>query len=529
VSTMAVKMVVIFEKQGSRKRKIDGNAGEINRKKAKVESTVITFERMYESTGKLAGIFQQHVNGKMFLVNEKMGYYYCKEKALWYGADFNNLVSFVLRFFKEYFGGLLEQLRSGQLQKTFNYGGDVGQLEKVLKDGQCAVNKSTAEDILFFCLSDLMNPDILSSLDNYPSAMPIGNKKMVDLKTLTVRERELDDYFTTSCGVNFLGNNGNFLLDFSKLIFGMFENRQQSLYVRKLLGYLITGESSERVVFIFCGDQAHFIIEIIKRILGKLHSTQCGVLFSREVNSLNGHELKTLSSARCIFFSDTDCDAIQNTDELIKNATEEDPVVQLGNDKVPISGKLVFATNSQLNIQDSSLCEKVVVIPFNSSTQENKNLIFKNSQDPSASFDDQVFDFVSRGAKSWYESSLGENPFINAGSSYESLPPRRQTSAVHQKKTSKKTIEERSRDQISQDIKLFASEICELVLDNNQQITKDIWVVATDLYVSYENWCKQKKVTPVSSKMFSSEIQKTLATKSEKKNGQRRYSGLKLK
>ena len=70
---------------------------------------------------------------------------------------------------------------------------------KILKQCQ-SVNH--CENVLKFCKKDFFDPDFMNKLNSSPNLLPIRDGKIIDLKTLKIRDRIRSDYFTYSLDVS---------------------------------------------------------------------------------------------------------------------------------------------------------------------------------------------------------------------------------------------------------------------------------------------------------------------------------------
>jgi putative DNA primase/helicase len=145
-------------------------------------------------------------------------------------------------------------------------------LDKTMK----YVNSATGmRNIFSIAKVNLLNLNWKKELDNNADLLPIKNGKIVELKTGTVRERTKEDKFSIECPVSLLNDQDAQFEIIENFMSELFNGNEQMVrYMQTLLGYCLTGHTSERSLFVWWGEGANgkgTLSNILKKILGKFH------------------------------------------------------------------------------------------------------------------------------------------------------------------------------------------------------------------------------------------------------------------
>jgi hypothetical protein len=141
--------------------------------------------------------------------------------------------------------------------------------------------------------------------------LPIRNARVVDLRTGNVRARTAEDFFSFQCDVEFDGNLQRATPHADKFFSDVF--RESYNYMRRQLGYCLTGEMVARAFFIWWGRGANgkgACSDILKRVLGEFYTTLQPKAVMSWKDSANGPSnasphLVALASARVAMVSET--------------------------------------------------------------------------------------------------------------------------------------------------------------------------------------------------------------------------------
>lgn len=133
---------------------------------------------------------------------------------------------------------------------------------------------SFVETIIKRSIGKLHDDVFVKKLDSNPHSFPIQNGKKVDYKTMIVSERVKEDYFTFESPVDLLTSN---LPHATKFFTQLMPNLEEREYLRRVLGYMISGDVSARCFFVLYGDGSNgksTIMNLMKLILMKYYH-QC--------------------------------------------------------------------------------------------------------------------------------------------------------------------------------------------------------------------------------------------------------------
>jgi phage/plasmid-associated DNA primase len=128
----------------------------------------------------------------------------------------------------------------------------------------CTINH--IESIIKFAITSLLEPKFSSLINNYESLLPISDGRKIDLKTLQITDRTINDYFDNELSVNYTDDEKELsVIDtFMFEIMGIREDFKE-LYpnhdakVEKeafqvILGYMISGCNKEKMYTVWHGE-----------------------------------------------------------------------------------------------------------------------------------------------------------------------------------------------------------------------------------------------------------------------------------
>lgn len=211
-------------------------------------------------------------------------------------------------------------------------------------------------------------------------------------------------------------------------------------YVQKLLGYCITGETKEQVLFWFNGSGSNgksLLIKIINNIFGEICSTiSSEALAKKGAQSEINTSLYQAKCARMVFSSENEDDMAFNL-SLIKQITGEDTIKVRTLFKVPVEFKAKFkmllVSNPRLNLgyEQVAMRRRIRVIPFKVSFNDkvSERTIIDGKVVMPKDVDlynklmaerESILKWVVDGAVKWYKEGLSEEP-IEMKKAYEQL------------------------------------------------------------------------------------------------------------
>lgn len=193
-------------------------------------------------------------------------------------------------------------------------------------------------------------------------------------------------------------------------------------YMQKVLGYILTGDTSEKCFFIFYGPSGNngksVLINVIRHILGKHYSVQTPVstLLTKKPGG-NSNDIVRLKGSRFVAASELNPSSRYKFDEAqLKMLTGNDPVAARELFKEFIEYypefKLFIGTNHlpEFNTDDDALIDRVMTIPFRVSftrdhPDRDDNLLNELKAEASG-----ILNWAIEGCQMWQQEGLGDVP-----------------------------------------------------------------------------------------------------------------------
>ncbi len=273
-----------------------------------------------------------------------------------------------------------------------------------------------------FCVDEhfFYHEDIQTQMNHAPDCIPLANQKILNFKTLEIRERTIQDLFSFSTDINFdSGACENAKQYFLTLCGG---DEELVRYLQLILGYCMTGHTDERSIFVFWGEGRNgksFLFGILQDILKKfMSSISEQVLLKNTRKGGATPELMTLLGKRLVYYSESEekdslrpgrVKALTGTDGISARALYEKHELSFK----PIC-KIFLQTNHQpkFNINDQAMLDRIKLVPFLArfeNTQENKNYADKVKTE----YRDEIASFLIRGAHDWVNGAKILTPKIS--------------------------------------------------------------------------------------------------------------------
>jgi phage/plasmid-associated DNA primase len=278
--------------------------------------------------------------------NSKL-YYYNDTLKLWSVSHIQQFESFVYSFFDNTsteIKMLVQQSKEGIDKYILKH------IEKLCDefDKDAYVKKMISRSI-----TSLYNIQFLELLDNNPDFLPINNGKKVNLKTLEITDRTYHDYFTYFSPVDYITDEK---LPHADKFFKMFQSKKANReYVRKVLGYCITGDTKARKFFIWYGYGSNGktqIFKLLNMILCKQYTSCAKEIFMKGKSNTDGSaspHIMALLGKRCGVYSEGETsDNIEMNIGQIKQISGEDKIT--GRPLYYKDGLVEFYPYSKLNL-----------------------------------------------------------------------------------------------------------------------------------------------------------------------------------
>ena len=246
-------------------------------------------------------------------------------------------------------------------------------------------------------------------INRVPNELPIKNGKIINFKTLEIRDRIRSDYWSFECNVEFLGEKAN--LSVVKNFFKAVCCNSESLidYHRRLWGYLMTGEISDRSLHIFWGNGCNgksSLINIFKNITKEFTCSLSEDIMIKKSSRGASPEMMDLLSARCGALPESDKREELNS-KKVKTITGDDEINArhlFGHQiKFKTQCKPIWATNHKpkINVDDQAILDRLKLIPFLGRFEKNSENT-KYIKDLQENRLDEFFTFFAMGAFDWY-------------------------------------------------------------------------------------------------------------------------------
>ena len=269
---------------------------------------------------------------------------------------------------------------------------------------------------------------------------------------------------------------------FEQFVNDIFEGNSELIsFVRRAIGYSLTGSTSEQCLFIMIGDGANgksTFVNVIKHLLGTYGTTAAAQTLIAQGGSSIGDDLVDLARSRFISVSETE-EGQSLAEAKIKQMTGGDTLTgrPLYGSYVEfkIIGKLWLATNSlpQINNSDYGIWRRIMAIPFNrtfSVEEQDKTLQLKLMEELPG-----ILNWAIQGCLEWQREGLN--------------PPKIVQDQVAEYKS--------SMDSISQ----FIRDECELGVDCSH--------TASQFYSEYRSWCLAVGKKPKNQTAFKRALEAT--------------------
>lgn len=262
----------------------------------------------------------------------------------------------------------------------------------------------TLKGIFNLSLSLTDNPEFEEIKNTDNELLPIKDGKVINLRTLTVSQRERWHNFTLELPVAYTpkaNNYENCLKFFKGIACGDMEFVD---YLQRLLGYTFTRETRDRSLYILWGEGLNgksTVINILKTILQQFYVT-CSesVLIKQERSGGATPELMPLQTARLAVVAETEEQQTLNGPR-VKKLTGNDSVCARDLYKSTVNFvpkcKLFMMTNKKplFDTTDQAMIDRLKFIPFLARFEKNQGYEDKLNGE----YLDEIFSWLAEGAQ----------------------------------------------------------------------------------------------------------------------------------
>jgi putative DNA primase/helicase len=262
----------------------------------------------------------------------------------------------------------------------------------------------------------LIDKEFHTKMNKAPNYLPLKDGKIINLKSLKVRDRTKEDYFDFELPFEF---DKKQITEATRFFSEIMNNDDEiTNYLQMHLGYCITGETNLRNLYIFWGAGANgksSLCELLKSVMNKFYVTASKKVFiKQEGGSSHTSHLIPLMNARLAVLSETEEGDTLNAG-TIKNITGNDEISARQLYGVQFSfkpfAKYIMLTNHKpvFDINDKAMIDRIKYIPFKARfTVEPKGEEIKRDTEFIDSLMtenlNEVFNWLCIGANKYYKS-----------------------------------------------------------------------------------------------------------------------------
>jgi len=315
-------------------------------------------------------------------------------------------------------------------------------LDKVdrFKTGRNYIKKAGSVNNIAECYKQLYFDSTAEEKLNINKDILVVKNGVIDLKTGLLREGKESDYTTIMLNVEYTQNTNT--PDISAFFGSIFNDDQELiLYMQKLLGYAMTGHTSEQIWCIFTGEGSNgksLLMSIIEKLMGPSYYKVAPyeVFFKCDRKTQAGGataHLSTLKDARICVKEEADPTDSLNI-ELVKMLSGESTITSRGLYEktflsfVPTVLPILLCNHKPaFDVDDYAMTRRIVVIPFNNiyvdindskrpyDKKNPRHRIRDNALRSKLMLDnqqEQLLNWLVQGAVKWYNEGLGEQPQV---------------------------------------------------------------------------------------------------------------------
>ena len=344
------------------------------------------------------------------------------------------------------------------------------------KWGNKTLNETRMKSVLSLSKGEL---EISSEIfDTQPYLLNVKNGT-IDLRSGVLQPHNKNDWITKKIDIDY--DKTSQCLVFEKFLCDVFENNSKLInYVKRCMGYSITGETRERILPILFGPKGKngktTTVNVMMRVLGEYAKTTAIVTLSKKGGAAGTarEDLVSLKGARFVSTQEADEDTKLN-EGLVKTLTGKDPITARGlfqrQETFIPQFKIWFGTNYLPEVKgvDGSIWDRLKVIPFNvrfEGEAEDKAITEKLILEEKG-----ILALLVQEAVAYYKGGIIEcNEVRFAGEEW------------------KEEVD---------DVEMFIVEKCEIGKKSEHKETFEA------LYRYYEPWCRERHIDPRTRNSFS--------------------------
>jgi P4 family phage/plasmid primase-like protien len=187
----------------------------------------------------------------------------------------------------------------------------------------------------------LKDNEFVTKLNSIPHLFPLKDGKKINFKTLEVSDRTKEDFFSFETNLDYIPEENEKV---EKYFSQLQPNKEYREYLRKVLGYIITGETCAQVFFVFYGDgengKSLLMTTILREILKEFYLTMNKSIMvnssSNDPTKPSPEKLALMGKRAGVHSEGKTADEIEMNDEMIKAISGCDPIECRGLFKDPV-------------------------------------------------------------------------------------------------------------------------------------------------------------------------------------------------
>ena len=359
------------------------------------------------------------------------GYYFDNTKALW--KMFNHtdeLFNVVSDFLEPYYIQLINKhkyiiskidIEDKHKQRE---GTEILKILNASKKSMCS--RSKVANITSLILTGIVDVSFMKVIDGHTTLLPIKNKRIIDLRTLEIRQREWSDYFTYELDVDLIDNKlddhtntPNAFKYFTQVMseYGQTETPKTDYFI-DILGYSITKETNLKEFYLWYGPLSNngksTCFNLISTIFESLTTTLGSDIItntkSDDIQKANfailGKRIGAINElSENLVLGESNCKTITGAcDSIMARALYFDAF-----SFIPII-KIHILSNYELmiNVDQPAMVNRFTVITFNSEFSENPKgenqylIETEFIEDLKTKYKNEVFTMIVKGAYKYY-------------------------------------------------------------------------------------------------------------------------------
>lgn len=216
---------------------------------------------------------------------------------------------------------------------------------------------------------------IQDKMNKSPDELPIKNGKIINIKTGEVRQRTKEDLWSFELDIEMKDDSKDHLYD--EYITSLFKDPETENYVKKLVSYILTGNTMDRSFYIFHGigknGKSLFMDMITSLLTSKMYKTLSDQAIMKQKGGSRGSatpDLLALQNGRLAIMNELN-DNFDVDSALVKRLTGNDEITVRPLYKEEYSFKtqmkIVIITNEKpkLDVSDTAILDRLKFIPFN--------------------------------------------------------------------------------------------------------------------------------------------------------------------